>query len=558
MADESDGFEAAADGVSWWRRLAEVAAITALFAAAGAWPVPDVNETVYLTKARHAADPGYAAGDFFLETPDAHGVFYLVMGPLAAALSLDAAAWIGRLAGWLALAIGFQHLALPLLGGAAARGTFARIAAAALFSAGLRFTSASGEWVLGGCEAKVFAWALVVGGLGELVRGRFARAWCLMGGATAFHPIVGGWAMLAAAVSAAPWWPTPVGPLARARRLPGVSRPAVAGSRGLGGSGVPGMAAVLLVVGVALAAAGVVPAILLSAGADAATRAEAARIYVAERLPHHLLPRTFAAGFVPRHVLAILAWWLLERLAAAGPARARLTRFTLAALGISLAGLVIAAFEPWAPATVQGLLRFYWFRLADVAVPLALAISAAAVLADDATCRRLFPVSPALIRGLAGLLLLADLAAESSHWPFPGRALTARSDSKVEAAAWVEICGWVREHVPPGTCVLTPRGAASFTWRTGLPEVVAWKNSPQDAASLVEWRRRMTDCFSLDGTLRDMERSTAALGAARLREVADRYGARLAIVPLDAPGLAELPFERLHANDRYVVLQLAE
>jgi hypothetical protein len=163
-----------------------------------------------------------------------------------------------------------------------------------------------------------------------------------------------------------------------------------------------------------------------------------------------------------------------------------------------------------------------------------------------------------MVRGLVGLLLVADVAAESKHWPLPGRSLVARGDSKVEAAAWADICGWVRDHVPPGTCVLTPRGAASFTWRTGLPEVVAWKNSPQDAASLVAWRRRISDCFSADGTLRDMERSTAALGEPRMRSIADRYGARIAIVPLDAPGLAELPFERLHANDRYAVLELAE
>ena len=532
MADESDTRDAAAGGGSWWRRLVEVVLTTAVFAAAGAWPVPDVNETVYLTKARHAADPGYAAGDFFLETPDAHGVFYLVMGPLAATLPLETAAWLGRLAGWLALAIGFQHLAVPLLAGGTPRATWARIAAAAVFSAGLRFTSASGEWVIGGCEAKVFAWALVLGGLGELVRGRFAGAWCLLGAATAFHPIVGGWAMLAAvAVRATGVWPA-------------------AGSRLVGG--------ILLAAGLGLAAAGVVPALGLSADADAATRAEAARIYVVERLHHHLLPRLFPVGFIPRHVLAIVAWWLLDRLAVPSQARARLTRFTLAALAISLGGLVIAAFESVAPAAVHGLLRYYWFRLADVAVPLSLAFAAAAVLADDAACRRLFPLPSGVIRGLASLLLLADVAAESKHWPLPGRVVEARGDSKVEAAAWADICGWARDNLPPGTCVLTPRGAASFTWRTGLPEVVAWKNSPQDAASLVAWRRRIVDCFSADGTIRDMERSTAALGEARMREVAERYGARVAIVPLDSPGLADLPFERLHANRGYAVLKLAD
>lgn len=93
--------------------------------------MPDVNEPVYLTKARHAVDPTWAAGDFFLETPDAHGVFYRVFGPLAATLPLDQAAWIGRIAGWLALAIGFRHVSGPLVAT-----SLGRIAAAALFAAG--------------------------------------------------------------------------------------------------------------------------------------------------------------------------------------------------------------------------------------------------------------------------------------------------------------------------------------------------------------------------------------------------------------------------------------
>ena len=54
-----------------------------------------------------------------------------------------------------------------------------------------------------------------------------------------------------------------------------------------------------------------------------------------------------------------------------------------------------------------------------------------------------------------------------------------------------------------------------------------------------------------------MERSTAALGVDRMRLVADRYGADHAIVPADLPALADLPFERLHANRGYVVFRLA-
>jgi hypothetical protein len=206
----------------------------------------------------------------------------------------------------------------------------------------------------------------------------------------------------------------------------------------------------------------------------------------------------------------------------------------------------------------HGFLRYYWFRLGDVAVPLALAIVAAVVLADDDACRRLVPVSPRVLRAIATLLLIADLAAESTHWPLPGRLLAARADAKVDAAEWVEACAWVRHNTPSDACLLTPKGAATLTWRTSRREVVAWKNSPQDAVSLVAWRQRIFDCFSFAGTMNDTVRSTATLGVDRIREVAARYGATFAIVPLDTPNIDELPCQRVYANARYAIFDLTK
>jgi hypothetical protein len=550
MARESDTTNAAvthtleASRGGWARAGLEVLAVLAIFAAAGAWPVPDVNETAYLTKARHYADPAWGNGDFFLETPDAHGVFYLLMGPLSAAVSLEQAAWIGRWLGWLALASGFRWATLPLLAKA-----LPRILAAALFALALRHTTAAGEWVIGGCESKVFAWALVLVAIGEIGRGRFAWAWLSLGAATALHAIVGGWGLVALVVNSCGGFLT--------SRTKGDSR-----DRSAAPKNAPLVSVVLIAAGLLLAAAGVVPALGLSSGADAAMRAAAAKIHVVERLSHHLLLRTFADGMVARHVLAILLWWLVRtRRPAVSPpeqaARMRVDRFILASLVISLAGVAVSLLEPFAANVAYSLLRFYWFRLADVLVPFGLATAAAAVLVDNAAIGVLVSARPAVVRAIVALLLCLDLARESLHWPLPGRtALMARSDTKVDALAWRDICDWVVANTPADASFLTPRGAASFTWWTGRREVVGWKNSPQDARSLVEWRKRFVDCFSRDGSFANMERSTAALGAERLTTVAEKYDATHAIIPVDVPGVDTLPFERLHANRGYAVYRL--
>ena len=74
-----------------------------------------------------------------------------------------------------------------------------------------------------------------------------------------------------------------------------------------------------------------------------------------------------------RHLLAVAIWWIVNRLASPTAARQRLTAFTLGALAISAGGVVVSLLEALTPATAYGLLRFYWFRLADVIVPLAVA-----------------------------------------------------------------------------------------------------------------------------------------------------------------------------------------
>ncbi len=63
--------------------------------------VPGINESHYLTKAKHAWDPSFAPGDLFLASGNAHWLFSQIAGWLSTWLPLVGVAWIGRVGCWL-------------------------------------------------------------------------------------------------------------------------------------------------------------------------------------------------------------------------------------------------------------------------------------------------------------------------------------------------------------------------------------------------------------------------------------------------------------------------
>ncbi len=179
-----------------WRPAAEVALIFLVFFIHAGWPAPDVNEPHYLGKARHYWDPSWCPADFFLGTADAHEAFYFAFGWLTLWLPLPAVAWCGRVLTWGLLAWAWRRLSVALV-----NGFLYSVLSAALFVAlNARFHMA-GEWVVGGVEAKGFAYVLVLLGLESLVRASWGRALVLFGAASAFHVIVGGWAVVATAIT---------------------------------------------------------------------------------------------------------------------------------------------------------------------------------------------------------------------------------------------------------------------------------------------------------------------------------------------------------------------
>lgn len=509
-----------------WIALTEVLLLAGVFALQAAWPPPEVNEAHYLGKAKHYWNPSWAAGDFFFESDDTHLVFYVTCGWVTRWLSLAAFAWLGRWFTWLLLAAAWQKLCQTVVG----RPGWA-VLSGALFLALNTGCHLAGEWVVGGFEAKGLAYALVFFALTALVRECWNTAFLLLGAAAALHVLVGGWATIAMGLC---WLILPETPRL-SRLLPGI------------------------VGGAILALPGVLPALELNWGVDPLVVAEANDIYVFRRLPHHLVPEAFRWQFLARFLALLALWLFLVCKQSHHPFLGKLRGFVVATLTISLAGMLLSFATLNLPELKAALLRYYWFRLADVMVPAGIALHAAVALAAAPRFGResrsfwLRFASWGLV--LAGLVFAAhgDYAAWNLFENVP------RSDKAGKVLNhddWRDVCHWMAENSPQGTVAITPRMAQTFTWYAGRGQVVSWKDLPQDAAAVVGWWHRLEDVYATPHPefQHRWRESLAEVSPRRLRELGRKYGATYLLVEADPP----LDLPRLYANGSYAVYSLHE
>jgi hypothetical protein len=540
-------------GSSYGRAVLEIALVFVVFFLHGAWPTPDVNECGYLTKAAHFWNHDAFAHDFFCNTGDAHTMFYFSFGWLTTlGWSLDAVAWVGRIITWLLLAIAWRGLSYRLLPKA-----WLAVLSAELFVLLTEQAQMAGEWLVGGVEAKGFAWALVLFALHALVSGRWNIAWLLVGAATSLHVIVGGWAAVCLVVV---WAVT--------KR----QRPAIA-------TMLPGMVGSAL-----LAAPGLWFMLRLNHGTDWKMLVEANRIQVFERLPHHLYPLAFQVGYVPRQLLLWAIFILLCSVVSATAGEKRLRAFVATAMGLSAVGFVwawvastgsiTAASVDYGPTVAANILRFYWSRLTDILVPLGVTLIVLQYVGS------LPPVRKKTAQWLLiGLLTVSayDLWNQALHLPWLPESwgpVTSRSDKFMVYDDWRKVCLWIAANTPPDAMFITPRNSNTFKWYTGRSEVATWKDMPQDAKSIVEWWGRVNELFATRSSLADLGGQTFQNKALedfsgdwetsirfslewseqRLHDLAKTYGAEYAVVDI-LPGVPRFAQKPVYENKSYAVYQ---
>ncbi|MBC7853915.1 MAG: hypothetical protein IAF94_10795 [Pirellulaceae bacterium] len=507
-----------------WRSLEVLWIFLLLFLFVGS-PPPDAGESHYLVKAKHYWDRDFCRGDLFLESPEAHLVFCWVFGWLTKFCSLDATAWILRVISWLGFAFAWQRLSW-----AVAPQRFWSILSAGLMLALLRNCHMSRELILvGGVEAKVFAYMLVLLGMGELVRGRWNWAWAFMGAASAMHVIVGGWAGVALGVA---WLLAPKDRPRFIKMLPGLACAFV------------------------LALEGLIPGLLLTWGQDKDSVNSAHQIYVFERLPHHLVFHRFGNWYIARHLAlvacwGVLAWWNWSK-------SSRVQGMVLGAVLVAAVGIAIdQGLVAWA--TVAGtsredyqssaapILRYYFFRLSDALVPMGVSLWVFTLLLQWRESRPAL-ASYGLVAALGiGSLNIVEICVDRSLRPLPGawiqphptpdgrwRAWQLRgeeghqqlAESRRRFAEWKNLCRWICDNTPAKAKFITPRNQQTFKWYAERAEVVTWKDIPQDAAGLVEWRKTLSEVFPPEGFGSD----PAVNSDAEIQAIAKKHGASYLVI----------------------------
>jgi hypothetical protein len=361
----------------------------------------------------------------------------------------------------------------------------------------------------------------------------------LLGAATAFHPLVGGWSAI---VCGGIWL------LENGNRSITALRDRAAFGAVKNGS-VPFFG---LVAGVLLALIGIVPALSLTWNEPSDLVAEASRIYVFERLPHHLALLTLPREELARRAVGHIA--LLVALAVLGTVLRRhvvfrMVQFAAGAVLLACVGLTIEVVLANQSLLAARALRYYWYRLTDFAAPMAVALAATALLSIAIAERKAWAPF-----GLAAAILLAgwnltSVAVQRMLNPVPP------ADARMaDYEAWVDVCRWAVKNTPPDALFLTPRLNHSFKWRAGRPEVVNRKDIPQDTAGILEWDRRIKDIYYYEapGGLAGPIDSLGQLGTPRVQELATKYGADFVLS--DRGQLLSLP--RAYWNEEYVVYRI--
>jgi hypothetical protein len=454
---------------AWWQVGLETLLLTAFISLK--WLLDGnmgmVNEVDILPFARQHADPNWLPNDWYFNQPAGYRLpFIAVFGTMAAHWGFLATSIVGRLIcyAWVTSGLIYLRHLLKLP-------SYLLFFALGLFLyANLDQGATTFEWMLKALESKAIAYGFVLWAIAFLLSARYRLMALMLGVATSFHTLVGGWAFL-----------TALGWLLFHRKLP---------LQPLHRNGV-----VILIYGVA-SVFSIQPVLEELLMAKPEGRLTPSFIYVFIRSPHHLNPLSWHPGWWIKPVLylAILAISYvvirntspLKQTAEMREHRLGLAHFELISLIPFGLGLAIAPFD------MQGkFLMYYPFRFGDIMLPLITCLLMSCAL----TC--IWAGKPAERRLRLTCISLLAIACvwQASTFQLQIQAIQQfPGEEQVVDAPMEKLFTWVRENTPQDAVFIAPPvDLVSFNWIAERATIANFKQIPPSASGVVEWIERLSD-----------------------------------------------------------------
>ncbi len=497
-----------------------------------------VNEVDVLPLARQAADPSWIPGDWYLnQAPGYRRLFALLFGNLAAVWGFLVTSILGRLvcyglvASGLALIGRCLGLKLPLL--VTAVGLF--------FYVNPLQGLVAQEWLVKSLESKALAYGLLLLAIACLLQQRYRPMALLLGLATSFHVLVGGWATLIVLAQLLFQRLTGRNPILTLRQW-----------------------GVLAAIYLAASAFAIPPVVAHLFSQPVSGELAPSFIYVFLRLPHHLNPLSWSPlwWLIPLIYLLVLTGSMAvlrhdQKGQTQEQYRASVVLFQLTLLSLIpfVGGLLIAPFDQ------QGSwLQFYPFRVGDVLLPLNTGLLLVCAIQQKFAARLqiLQWICLGLIAVTCSIQLVTFQGQVARLSQFP-----ANQDPAFEPE-WIEMAAWVKTQTPTNALIISsPVEFAEFTWLTERPTLAKYKLLPQSKAKILEWYDRIADLnggeFPLapsprtqdvrSQTRRDLIEGYNRLTNAQVKQLMAKYSAQYLLTRADH----QLALPVAHRNDRYIL-----
>lgn len=427
------------------------------------------NEIDILPLAKQYANPNWVPGDWYLnQSPGYRLIFQILIGKSIVAWGFLATSILGRILCYCLIALGLVlikrklGLSLPLL-----------LLAVFVFMTNQSF--AAGELIVSGLQPKVVSYGFVLLAIGVMLNESYYWMALMLGLATSFHVLVGGWSFLILLGLIVLKWDTCNITL---RNFLGIF--------------------FIYLIGSSLSIKAVLEQLF---NPNPESPIPASYIYVFLRLPHHLNPLSWSSDWWMKLTIYLSVFItttiVLRRIQQNSDVNhksiyeisekyinsTKLFELTIISLIPFILGIAIAPFD-----SNGNFLQYYPFRVGSAILPLNTCLLFACLL------ERIFVGKKRQLLLLGSILILSFLMAKPTI-TFKNQLLSlSQFPSKLQGVSLEEksLCTWVRGHVSRDAIVISPPGSfESFTWLAERPTIAKFKLFPQNKLGILEWYERM-------------------------------------------------------------------